>query len=55
MLTTFSYFGGYGSSYLGSAPSKCQPLELGTGIHSYVIGDDAQAIGTTPGRPVGLG
>ena len=24
--------------------------ELGTGIHSYVIGDDAQAIGTTPGR-----
>ena len=29
--------------------------ELGTGIHSYIIGADAQAIGTTPGRPVGLG
>ena len=33
---------------------KRERSELGTGIHSYVMGDDAPAIGTTPGRPGGL-
>ena len=29
--------------------------KLGAGIHSYVMGDDAPAIGSTPGRLGGLG
>ena len=33
---------------------KRERSELGTGIHSVVMGDDAPAIGTTPGRPGGL-
>ena len=34
---------------------KRERSELGTAIHSVVVGDDAPAIGSTPGRPGGLG
>ena len=33
---------------------KRERSELGTAIHSVVVGDDAPAIGSTPGRPGGL-
>ena len=34
---------------------KRERSELGTGIHSYIMGDESQAIGSTPGRLGGLG
>ena len=34
---------------------KRERSELGTGIYSYIMGDESQAIGFTPGRLGGLG